>query len=401
MGRSHTTFKAATQRDLLRAALAYAARGWSVIPVRRKKAEFEWKRFQIERPAQALVRDWFSGRLNGITGVAVVLGRVSGGLACRDFDRLGSYESWAAAHPGLASALPTVATGRGRHVYFGGPEGFKNLGDGEYRGDPGHYCVLPPSAHPDGPAYSWLIPLPDGDLPLIDPAEAGLRRPWDVKPCNTEDTEDTEDTEGAEDTPSAPQSLPEFSVLSVFSAPSVLQAIESTLPTSARQRHRRLFELARHLKAIPSLASADPATLRPVVAEWHRRALPVIRTKDFTATWGEFLVAWDRVQVPAGQGAVEEAFRRAVKSGPPAEAAALYEEPPVLLLAGLCRELQRIAGDGPFYLDCRTAGRLVEIPHTTAWRLMTVVFVSDGILAPGAKGSQASGKANEYRYLGD
>src|SRR5262249_55270629 len=149
---------------------------------------------------------------------------------CRDFDRLGSYESWAAAHPDLAAALPTVATARGRHVYFRGPEGFADLGDGEYRGDPRHYCVLPPSAHPDGAVYAWLVPLPDGDLPLVDPAEAGLRQPWGGEPCNTEDTEGAE---GAEDTAPQKPSLPE---LSVFSAPSVLQAqavqlaIESTLP---------------------------------------------------------------------------------------------------------------------------------------------------------------------------
>jgi hypothetical protein len=177
-------------------------------------------------------------------------------------------------------------------------------------------------------------------------------------------------------------------------------AIESTLPRSEGQRNRRLFDLARKLKAIPSLASAGLPTLRPIVVEWHRRALPFIGTKEFTASWGEFIAAWGKVRFPAGQGAVEEAFRRAVKSQPPAKAAALYDEPPVLLLAALCRELQHIADPRPFPLDCRTAGRLLGIHHTTAWRLLTVLC-ADGVLAPGAKGSQASGKANEFRYIGD
>jgi hypothetical protein len=180
----------------------------------------------------------------------------------------------------------------------------------------------------------------------------------------------------------------------------VQSAIESTLPTGERQRNRRLFDLARQLKAVPFLASASLPALRPVVVEWHRRALPFIGTKEFTTTWADFIAAWSKVKVPAGQGAVEEAFRRAVRSEPPAKAAALYDEPPVLLLAALCRELQRIAGAGPFFLDCRSAGRLLGIHHTTAWRLLTVLC-ADGILAPGDKGSQASGKANEYRYLGD
>jgi hypothetical protein len=375
-----------------------------VIPTAAKKARGRWKCYQAAPPDEPTLRRLF-GR-PGVTGLAVLLGSASGGLACRDFDRLLSYQSWAAAHPELAAALPTVATARGRHVYFRGPEGFADLGDGEYRGTPGHYCLLPPSAHPDGPVYTWLVPLPKNDLlPALDPDTTGLRRPWDEGRCNTEDTEgaeDTESAEGAADT-APPPSLPE---LSVFSAPSVLQAqavqlaVESTLPRAERQRNRRLFDLARRLKGIPFLASADLATLRPIVVEWHRRALPFIGTKEFTASWADFIAAWGKVRVPAGQGPVEEAFRRAVKSEPPARAAALYDEPPVLLLAALCRELQRIAGAGLFYLDCRTAGRLLSIHHTTAWRLLTVLC-ADGILMAGAKGSQVSGKANEYRYIGD
>jgi hypothetical protein len=100
------------------------------------------------------------------------------------------------------------------------------------------------------------------------------------------------------------------------------------------------------------------------------------------------------------EGVVEAAFRRAVAGVPPPMAVELYDEPPVLLLAGLCRELQRAAGDEPFYLDCRTAGRLCGVPRMTAWRLLAVVFVADGILEPGAKGSQATRRANEYRFVG-
>jgi hypothetical protein len=74
-------------------------------------------------------------------------------------------------HPDLAQTLPTVATSRGRHVYFrAGPADLFFLDlrdlnppeDGEYRGDSGHYCLLPPSRHPDGPTYKWLLPPPDG-----------------------------------------------------------------------------------------------------------------------------------------------------------------------------------------------------------------------------------------------
>ena len=56
---------------------------------------------------------------------------------------------------------------------------------------------------------------------------------------------------------------------------------------------------------------------------------------------------------PAGQGAVDAAFQRAVAGKPPPKAAELYADKPALLLASLCRELQNNAGAHPFFLDCR------------------------------------------------
>ena len=58
--------------DFLAAALGYRRRGWSVIPVHGKKARFGWKRFQQKPPDEQLLTDWFSGRFDDITGVAVL-----------------------------------------------------------------------------------------------------------------------------------------------------------------------------------------------------------------------------------------------------------------------------------------------------------------------------------------
>ena len=38
------------------------------------------------------------------------------------------------------------------------------------------------------------------------------------------------------------------------------------------------------------------------------------------------------------------------------------------LLVGICRELQRRAGDAPFFLGCRTAAELLGVEHNTAAR---------------------------------
>ena len=260
---------------LLSAALDYAGRGFSVIPTRGKQARFPWKRDQSERPHPDLVRDWFGGRFADIDGVAVVCGPVSGGLTIRDYDDGDVYDRWAAAHPDLAATLPTVATSRGYHVYCRAElSRIRKVEKGELRG--AGYCLLPPSRHPSGTAYRWTVPLSDGPLPIIDPRVAGLL---------SHDTQDTQDTQ---------HSLH----VSDSSDATIETIIARTLPTGPGQRNRRLFDLARVLKAV--IPNASRHDLRGIVQTWHRHALRFIRTKDFTTSWTDFTIARAAVKVPHG-----------------------------------------------------------------------------------------------------
>ncbi|MHC4610054.1 MAG: hypothetical protein ACYS7M_06865 [Planctomycetota bacterium] len=97
---------------------------------------------------------------------------------------------------------------------------------------------------------------------------------------------------------------------------------------------------------------------------------------------------------------MDEVFEAAKAADPPAEAMR-YEQSAFRLLVTLCRELQRRAGDGPFYLGCRTAGRLLGVEHTTAWRWL-YLMVSDGLLVVAERGAQAGGqnRATRYFYVG-
>jgi len=223
--------------------------------------------------------------------------------------------------------------------------------------------------------------------------------------CVTERTEITERTETIENTEENRDNrcngggVPQTLCYSDAVKKQIQEAIESTLPTSHVKRNKAVFELCRALKAIPLLHDADPIQLRDIVKQWHQAALPCIGTKPFEETWADFIYGWPKVKFPKGQEPMAMIKKKAEESTPPIIALELYDCPKTLLLVCLCRELQRASGDGPFYLACRTAGRLLfGGDHMAASRRLKVL-VTDGFLALVEKGTKT--KAARYRYLGN
>jgi hypothetical protein len=151
--------------EYLKDALAYAARGWSILPVCGKEPRLRsWLPYQSKPPTERQLRKWFG---NGkVTGLAVICGPVSGGLVVMDFDDREAYKRWAAGHPELARTVPTVESRRGYHLYFRCQLGrsFHVKIDGQAVGElkGSGYIVLPPSKHPTGHTYRWLVPLSGG-----------------------------------------------------------------------------------------------------------------------------------------------------------------------------------------------------------------------------------------------
>ncbi len=394
--------------SLLQVVLEYHRRGWSIIPIRpgTKKAACKWEQFQSVQPSEATLKKWFAE--NPAYGLAVILGAASGGLVCRDFDTMEAYERWARTHPDLARTLPTVATARGRHVYFGGTERtITKMADGELRG--AGYCLLPPSRHPDGPVYTWLIPLPAGPLPFVEDVHAA--RFFDSAPHATETTERTEDNRGLLRKTEAIGTFGFFAATtqdkkgpvpsSTEIEPDIERAILASLPTGPGRRNRQVFELARALKAIPRLADAPVDTLEPLVRRWHHVGVTkkVIATEPFEETWIDLLRAWPKVRFPKGAEPMAAIFEQS-KQEPLPRAAQKYERPEFRLLVGLCRELQRASGDEPFFLACRTAGRLLGVRHETAWRWLFLLD-HDGVIKEVEKGDGARRRASRFRYLAD
>ena len=130
-------------------------------------------------------------------------------------------------------------------------------------------------------------------------------------------------------------------------------------------------------------------------------ALPNIKTKNFEETWIDFLLAWTDIKYKIGEGPMIQIFKRAVKSKPPKIAVRTYPgNTQVQLLVAFCKELQLKAGEKPFFLSARTAGKLFKVAPMTAWRWL-YVLVQDEILKVFRKGriTKAGPKATRYRYI--
>lgn len=376
--------------NLLAAALDYAERfGWSIVPIAGDKRPPKGFRLLPRYRTVAgpdLLRGWFERY--ELSGIAIVCGMVSGGLIVRDFDDEAAYERWAQRFSELARSAPTVRTKRGYHVYCRCETMVRSrrLEDGELRVER-HYVVCPPSRHPQGGVYHWIIkPIPGG-LPVIsDPAEVGLLGE-DV----TEPAEHTEPIEPAELTERT-EAVGEGEKLS----PEILAAIQATLPTGPGQRNKQLFELARQLKAFPELHAAPTAVLREIVRVWHRMALPKIQTESFDETRLDFHRAWGNVILPAGAGGLAVILEAADREGIPPEAEH-YDKPNVRRLAGFCRKLQRLAGTGTFFLSCRKVGEMFGVRPTTANGWLRLLEL-DGLLVAVKRGSPQSMRATRFRY---
>jgi hypothetical protein len=155
------------------AAVAYAERGWSVIPieVEGKRPLVPWEAFQRRVADTSEIGDWFWRWPSA--NVGVVTGSVSH-LVVLDVDpRHGGAESLAKAEEAegcLPLTIEATTGSGGRHVYFAHPGGLVRNRVGllpgiDLRGD-GGYVVAPPSVHCSGTRYAWV--------PAHAPGEAAL-----------------------------------------------------------------------------------------------------------------------------------------------------------------------------------------------------------------------------------
>lgn len=341
--------------------------GWSVFPVRHKKPAVGWKRLQTQRGTLGELFD-----RTDFDGIGCVTGPVSGGLCVRDFDEVAAYNQWAEKHPRLARELPTVRTSRGYHVYFRTERPvYAKFEDGELIGDSLHYVVLPPSAHPSGAVYEWVVePRGLSDFPTLDPVSAGFlpperkKREIDVDPL----------TERKAVRRSA--GFVVFSKAEKTTDRQLLEAARRCQPYETGQRNQKLFKFARALKdLVPD--DAPWTTLSQALHTWWNLAQRVVATQDYAQTERDFRLAWKSAKVPMSQSLAFE-----VKADSPLLPEAVLggkRDRPDTARERLVRVCQSMGQQGLFYLSRRTAGRLIGVSDVTAASLLRQ-FVASGFL---------------------
>jgi hypothetical protein len=173
-----------TNNPLLEAALAYGARGWRVVPNRpRDKVPTNpwtgsplpnWQEVASAHPDQ--IRRWWGEREDLNCGVQ--LGHRSGliDLECDTAEAEAALVELLGRE--LAGAVPQFRGKRGLHRLFKWSPGFPDdkavihWRGVEFRlgGDLGAQSIFPPSVHPDGPTYQWVVEVNGEPLVPLPPA---------------------------------------------------------------------------------------------------------------------------------------------------------------------------------------------------------------------------------------
>lgn len=384
---------------LLAAALRYLARGWSVIPIGNEKRPWhgiQWKAFQSTPANEQVLHEWFAAP--DVTGVAVVLGGVSGGLACRDFDDGTGYTAWAESHPNLARTLPTARTARGYHVYFR-CAGFatRKCADGELRGE-GGYVILPPSRHPQGIVYSWINP-PDAVVPEIDLSASGLPdSDCPLYPTGRQGGRDSR--EGGEavrqghdnQNPVDPASL-------LGKSPQSDPIPDECFVTGPGQHDQKTLMLARFVKLGVGVRTAAEA--RPWFDLWYEKGKSSMRESDPDLARMKFNRAFDLARIPLNYSPAVRAMER-VQTEPPPPEVQQYRGEKTRKLVALLFQLGQMAGTEVFALSSHQAARLIGTDPGTAHTALHEL-AADGLIQcadrgrPGPPGS----KAARWRWLGN
>ena len=209
----------------------------------------------------------------------------------------------------------------------------------------------------------------------------------------TEEPEDTEEPEEPDETEEVSEWL--------FSVHSIEDALRVSKPTQLHQNYRLALVLARAVKALETLrgSSFSPKEHQDIHNRWLEGAAPFLRPGQSKEDYFmEYLNAYQLAKYPLGSAAVAKAMDAAKQNPLPPDALPWASNPDTRLLAAICRELQKSAGEAPFYLSARTVQRIFQHQtHATGAKWLRSFCVMQ-ILTETEKGKGL--RASRYRYCG-
>jgi hypothetical protein len=113
--------------------------------------------------------------------------------------------------------------------------------------------------------------------------------------------------------------------------------------------------------------------------------------------YAEFLEAYGYARMGLDENPIEVAISRA-RSAPLPELPGFSDER-IRLLAAICRELQILTGDHPFFVPTRKVGELLGVHYTLAARWLRVLgFLGIIHLAPGEVRKRGGNRSPRYHY---
>lgn len=168
--------------QMLKAALAYLERGWSVLPCVGKSPAIKWATLQVERAPMSHVHEW--ARRGWLQNVGVICGSVSDNLVVIDLDGRDAVNEFSRQFPHLLSTRQIVSgSGNGMHIYLrcqSLPPTTRTsdtpYGGFELRAD-GCYVIAPPSIHPKTRQPYHLLTTPEVlEVDQLDDVVAFIRQ---------------------------------------------------------------------------------------------------------------------------------------------------------------------------------------------------------------------------------
>lgn len=181
---------------LLESALDYEASGWKLVPLNGKEPLVKWANLREETATEKDIRNWFDTYGDKLTGVGLITG-FDEDICVLDLEKGEDPEKF-----NLPETVRARSGGGGWHYYFRIPDDYdkdslpttdlrKHGIIGELRADK-TYTTLPPSIHPNGNEYEWIVPL---DVSKLAPLPNQFIEYVDLN--NTEPTDWEEIMQGA------------------------------------------------------------------------------------------------------------------------------------------------------------------------------------------------------------